>query len=102
MAGKSAGSGYTTTRYTRQNGAGDGARPAQEWGPESAAQMTPAFVLAMQAVQELGAQLDDEVPGIRALVDRIAAAERAGNTAEAWRLAAILFAAVSVGDIPVR
>lgn len=92
MAGKSAGSGYTTTRYTRQNGAGE----------ESAAQMTPAFVLAMQAVQELGAQLDDEVPGIRALVDRIAAAERAGNDAEAWRLAAILFAAVSVGDIPVR
>jgi len=62
--------------------------------------MSPAFLVAIEAVEELSAQLADEVPGVRLLVDRIAAAERVGNDAEAWRIAAILFAAVSAGDWP--
>jgi hypothetical protein len=63
--------------------------------------MSPAFQRALETVQEFSAQLADGVPGIHALVDGIAAAERRGNDAEAWRLAAILFAAVSAGDLPV-
>jgi hypothetical protein len=64
--------------------------------------MSPAFWLAIEAVQELSAQLADGVPGVRALVDQIEAAERVGNGAEAWRVAAILFAAISAGDLPAR
>ena len=64
--------------------------------------MSPAFLAAIETVQELSAQLADEVPGIRALVDRIEAAERGGDDAEAWRLAAILFEAVSTGGFPER
>lgn len=64
--------------------------------------MSPALLAALAAVRELGAQLDDEVPGMQALVDRIEAAERGGKNGEAWRLTAILLEAVSTAGFPSR
>ena len=64
--------------------------------------MSLAFLVAMAAVQELGVQLDDEVPEVQALVDGIQAAERAGNDAEAWRLAAMLFHMLSAGSYRIH
>jgi len=64
--------------------------------------MSQAFLMAIAAVQELSAQLDDEVPGVQALVDRIQAAEQDGNDAEAWRLAAILFEILSAGTFRIH